>query len=202
MAVDVQRVILNAIDLLRSCIMNTLKNILLRATVLLGISLCGCSKPSASMTTELKYYPADNMDGLISRKDITLDKKVSVDGNDSLRITVSEPTTIRLYETGDLNVENVIIIYKAQLRTHNLDGKAHLEMLCQFPDRGEFFSRNLQSPISGTQKWSRKETPFILGDGENPNNIRLNLLIDGKGTVWIDDIHLISIPAPSGMSKT
>jgi len=30
--------------------------------------------------------------------------------------------------------------------------------------------------------------------GENPDNVTLNLVINGKGTVWIDDIHLIKAP--------
>jgi hypothetical protein len=35
-----------------------------------------------------------------------------------------------------------------------------------------------------------QETPFFLKKGENPNNVKLNLVIDGKGMVWIDDIRL------------
>ena len=63
-----------------------------------------------------------------------------------------------------------------------------------FGDKGEFFSRGLQSPLSGTTDWSTGETPFFLKKGENPDNVKLNLVIDGKGTVWIDDIHLFKGP--------
>jgi hypothetical protein len=37
-------------------------------------------------------------------------------------------------------------------------------------------------------------TPFFLKKGENPENVKLNLVVDGVGTVWIDDIQLIRGP--------
>jgi len=40
----------------------------------------------------------------------------------------------------------------------------------------------------------RGETPFFFKKGENPDNIKLNLIIKGKGTVWIDDIRLLKGP--------
>jgi hypothetical protein len=48
------------------------------------------------------------------------------------------------------------------------------------------------SPLTGTTDWTTAETPFLLKRGENPDNVKLNLVIDGKGTVWIDDIRLMN----------
>ena len=62
------------------------------------------------------------------------------------------------------------------------------------PGRGEYFSRDLGSPLTGTVDWSAEETPFFLKKGENPDNIKLNLVVEGKGTVWIDDIRLLRAP--------
>jgi hypothetical protein len=42
--------------------------------------------------------------------------------------------------------------------------------------------------------WVTQETPFFLKPGENPDNVKLNLVIEGKGTVWIDDISLVKGP--------
>ncbi len=47
---------------------------------------------------------------------------------------------------------------------------------------------------TGTTNWTTMETPFFLKKGENPDNIKLNLVIKGKGTVWIDDIRLLKAP--------
>jgi hypothetical protein len=143
---------------------------------------------------ELKHYPIESLEGLITRADVVIDKDITSDGNGSLRITADQPTTIRLYETGDIDAENVRLTYQAKVRTRDIQGKVYLEMWCQFTGRGEFFSRDLSSPLSGTTDWSAEETPFFLKKGENPDNVKINLVIDGRGTVWIDDVHLFKGP--------
>ena len=45
-----------------------------------------------------------------------------------------------------------------------------------------------------TTDWSTQQTPFALKQGENPTHYKLNLVIEGKGTVWIDDISLLKTP--------
>jgi len=153
----------------------------------------GCAKPSRTVM-EVKHYPMENLEGLISRTAGVIDKEITSDGNGSLRITANQPTTIQLYETGDIDVENARLTYQAKVRTEGIQGKVYLEMWCQFTGKGEFFSRDLSSPLSGTTDWSTEETPFFLKKGENPDNVKLNLVIEGKGTVWIDDVHLFKGP--------
>ena len=149
----------------------------------------GCSQPSKQVV-ELKQFPIDSMEGIITRSSVEIDRDISSDGNGSLRITSTKPVVIRLFETGDIDVENARLIYQARLRTENVEGQVYLEMWCHFPGKGEFFSRGLQTPLTGTIEWTTEETPFFLKKGENPDNVKLNLVIDGKGTAWIDDIRL------------
>jgi len=75
------------------------------------------------------------------------------------------------------------------------EGKAYLRnVVSGFPGRGEFFSRGLDTPLTGTTDWVTEETHFFLKMGENPDEVKLNLVIDGTGTVWIDDIRLLRGP--------
>jgi hypothetical protein len=48
--------------------------------------------------------------------------------------------------------------------------------------------------MSGTNGWTSVETPFFLKKGEKPDNVKLNVVVDGTGTVWIDDIKLMKGP--------
>ena len=165
------------------------------ATKLLLILICsalapGCSNPS-NETVELRHYAVTEMHDVITRNGVELDTDISSDGGGSLRIAANQPTTVRLFETGELDVENARLSYQAKLRTENVQGKVYLEMWCHFPGKGEFFSRALDTAISGTVEWASQETPFFLKSGENPDNVRLNLVIEGSGTVWIDDIRLL-----------
>lgn len=152
-----------------------------------------CSKPSQQVM-ELKRFPLDSLEGILTQSGVEFDKQVSSDGNGSLRVTAAQPAVVRLFETGDMDVENGRLIYQARLRTQNMQGQVYLEMWCRFPGKGEFFSRGLQTPLTGTTEWTTEETPFFLNKGENPDNVKLNLVIDGKGTAWIDDIRLVKGP--------
>jgi hypothetical protein len=167
-----------------------IKNVAMFMCSLIIFGLPSCSK-STSQVVELKSFPVDNMKGIISQSGVRIDKTVSSDGKGSLRITVSEPTVVRLYEVRDLDIENARLIYQAKVRTEGVEGQVYLEMWCHFPGRGEFFSRGLQNTLTGTNQWVMMETPFFLKKGESPDYVRLNLVINGKGTAWIDDIRLL-----------
>ena len=155
----------------------------------------GCTS-NKNDVVQIKHYPLDSTEGIITRSNISLDKNISSDRNGSLRIATSEPVTIRLFELGDIDVENARLTYRAQLRTEDVKGQAYLEMWCRFPGKGEFFSRGLHSPLSGSTEWTSQEIPFFLKKGENPDDIKLNLVINGTGTVWIDDIRMLKGPLP------
>ena len=157
------------------------------------IFLVACSKPSQEVT-ELKHFPLNTMEGIITRSGVEIDKDISIDGAGSLKIVAAEPTTVYLFEVKDIDIENARLIYQARVRTENVEGQVYLEMWCHFPGTGEFFSRGLQSPLKGTTEWTTVETPFFLQKDQNPDYVKLNLVIDGKGTAWIDDIHLMKGP--------
>jgi hypothetical protein len=161
--------------------------------VMLTSVLVGCSKASKEVI-ELKRFPVDTMEGIITQSGVEIDKGISSDGNGSLKIIATGPTVVRLFELGDIDIENARLIYQAKVRTEGIEGKVYLEMWCHFPGKGEFFSRGLQTPLTGTTNWTTEETPFFLKKGENPDNVKLNLVINGKGTAWIDDIRLLKGP--------
>lgn len=164
--------------------------LILCVIVLATLSVTGCTKQDATVA-ELRSYPVDSAAAVLARSDITGDGEITSDGNGSLRFTADGPTTYRLYETGDIDVEDARLIYRAKLRTEDVEGSVYLEMWCHFQGRGEFFSRALHAPLSGSVDWTTQETPFFLKKGENPDNVKLNLVIDGKGTAWIDDVKLV-----------
>jgi len=166
---------------------------LFRLITVLIILLIGC-KPDSQHNIELiKYYPIDSYN-ILSKSETSFDENNSSDGNGSIRIEANSSKQIRLYETGDFDIENCRITYQAKLKSEDLIGQAYLEMWCVFEGKGEYFSKSLQFPISGTTEWSSQETPFFLKKGENPTNIKLNVVIEGKGTLWVDQIKLLKGP--------
>jgi hypothetical protein len=173
--------------------MNTQRKLFAAFVFIMAVLAAACSQ-GPGQPEEIGRFPIDDMEGLITRSGVQIDKEITSDGSGSLLVTANEPVTVKLYETGDINLEDAQLIYRARLRTEDVAGQVYLEMWCSFPGMGEFFSRALQSPLSGTMDWSTQETPFFLQKGQNPDNVKMNLVIDGKGKVWIDDIRLLMAP--------
>jgi hypothetical protein len=162
-------------------------------TELAALVLAAGLATSASVT-EIRRFSLDNLKDLITQSSVELDKENSSDGHGSLRINSTGNSTVRLFEVQNPEIENARLIYQARIKTRELQGKAYLEMWCRFPGKGEFFSRALDRPYSGSNEWSSTETPFFLQKGQKPDLVRLNLVVEGAGTVWIDDVRLLKVP--------
>lgn len=132
----------------------------------------------------------DSAAAVISRSETALDTAVSRDGKGSIRVDAAAPITVRIAEVQPEQAEDAVLLYRASLRSELLEGQAYLEMWCSIPGMGEFFSRALHAPISGSTEWVRQETPFFLESGQRAQTVKLNLVVAGKGKVWIDDVSL------------
>ena len=108
----------------------------------------------------------------------------------------AESRTIPLFELPNPGVEDCIVIYRAQLKTEGLKGRAYLEMWCRIPGSGEFFSRGLDHVAMGSTDWASYETLAFLKKGEKPDLLRLNLVVEGAGRVGIRNVELQKIAQP------
>ena len=158
---------------------------------------CTSSQSSQVPPVELKHFALNSVEDVRATTGVSFDRQTSSDGKGSLRVDAEEPMIVPLFEVTDVSIENATLIYQASLQSQKLDGKAFLEMWVRLPGKGEFFSRGLDRPITGTTSWMTIATPFFLQAGQKPDLIRLNLVVQGKGRVWIDDIHLMRAPLPS-----
>lgn len=119
---------------------------------------------------------------------IQADRDEKTEGRASLRITTRWPTTVCLGEVTGLEMDPVKLLYRAMAKSA-LKGTAFLEMWVHFKD-GRYFSRGLNKPVKNRSDWTSLETPFVLKKGQVPEKITLNVVINGTGTVWVDDVVL------------
>lgn len=176
--------------------MKTSHRVALVALLAVLALVAGCSGKKAEPPSDEAAFPADNLDGVVSSDLVVFDPAVSADGKGSLKITVEQPTTIRLYEVPLPKVENSTMTYKAKVKTQDFGGDAYLQMLVHFPSGGEMEAQNYNKATGGTTDWVAMEVPFSVRKGQKPDVVRLNLILNGAGTVWVDDVHLHKIPQP------
>jgi len=121
--------------------------------------------------------------------------ELTVTEDNAWAVSCTTTQTFRLFEVPNPGVENCTVMYRAKLKSEGLVGRAYLEMWCQFTGQGEAFSRGVNSTISGSSDWATCQTPFFLKAGEKPDLIRLNLVVEGQGKVFIKDVELTASPS-------
>ena len=157
-----------------------------------GLALAACDIGPAKLADMALY--ADGIDSARSvapQPGASFDPDNSADGRGSLRIDASgERTVVQLADVPIEAPELPRLAYRAKLRGENITGRAYLEMWVTVKDKGEFFSRALHSQLSGTSDWSTHEAPFFLEAGQLPTRAKLNVVVEGTGTVWVDGVTL------------
>ncbi len=145
-------------------------------------------------------FPISNIEEIITQSGVILDREISSDGNGSLMISTKEPVTAELFDLDNIDFGNKRLTYKAQMRSDNLiatqdmRGISYIELIAEFPDGEELISRGPRVPISGTTEWRPAETILYLDKGTAPKRVKLNLIVEGEGTVWLDNVVLEAIP--------
>ncbi len=147
-------------------------------------SLFGAPQPAGPPQTIRRFQTSDH----------TLSQGVITVAQDGWAVDAKEEQTVRLFEVPDPQAERCLVTYRAQLKTEGLTGRAFLEMWCRLPGRGEFFSKGLNQVAKGTTDWASHEVPFYLKKGQRPDLIKLNLVVEGRGRIWLKDVQLLKTP--------
>jgi len=156
-------------------------------------------KSLAQEETELTF-PISNIKEIITQSGVEIDNEISSDGNGSLIINTKEPITAELFELDGIDFGNKRLTYKAQIRSDDLVGAqemrgiSYIELIAQFSNGEELISRGPRVPISGTTEWRPAETVLYIDKGDTPERVKLNLIVEGEGKVWLDSVVLEAIP--------
>ncbi len=170
----------------------------------LGLAVFFVAAIDAASAQSLKRIPLDNHTTLGTT--VTTDTSFRTEGGASIRVTTRWPTVINIAEMTRIAANGGTLIFQAKLRSRALDGNAYLELWSHFADGSRYVARGVDSAVTGSVGWTRVRTVFHLEPGQRPSAVTLNLVINGTGTVWIDEARLLTRPsiaavAPYGFSR-
>jgi len=138
--------------------------------------------------------PMKRLESFAGRTD-TISTDIVTAEPDALRIDATGKKVVaRLFEYPIPASDQCMLTYRAEFKTDGVEGKTYLEMWCRLPGMGEFFSRGLHNAVSGTNEWSTIEIPFYLKRGQTPDLLKLNVVVEGPGTVWVKNIEIHRTP--------
>ncbi len=126
--------------------------------------------------------------------DPTITKETIWVEGDVWRVNTDSDQTVRLFAIPDPDVEQCTLTYRAQMKTEAVNGRTYLEMWCRFPGGGEFFSKGFNNALKGTNDWTSCEIPFYLKKGQKPDLLKLNLVVEGKGSVLLRNVRVLYTP--------
>ena len=172
--------------------------------LVLAVALHGCGEPGGPDTAargpvreaaEIAHYPL-SADAVPAGADAVFDRGVSQDGGGSLRVvTGEEGGRLRLYRVDDLGPIEGSLLYTGFLRSEDLTGAAFFELWCHPAEGNPSFVRGVARRVAGTSDWKPQELGFSHPDTcKKPASVELNVVIQGAGTVWIDDLRLWDVP--------
>ena len=92
---------------------------------------------------------------------------------------------------------------RGEVRYEDVSGNGYLEMWSLFPDGGQYFSRTLgevpgdpMARLTGTSDWRPFVLPFnATGASAPPRGLAINVVLPGRGTVYLTNLQLFQIPS-------
>lgn len=159
------------------------KTMILLTVAWVSLALTGAAAAGTRELTRLALDDAASI-GLTIRTDTA----TKAEGKASVRIETAWPTTVCLGEVAGVDIDNAQLFYRARVKAQ-LEGEAYLEMWVHLGG-GQYFSRGLNDTVKGQTDWKTIQTLFNFEKGQKPDKVTLNLVINGHGTVWVDDVVL------------
>ena len=149
--------------------------------------------------TPIAAWSVDDMSGMtsdVARAGGVIDHNVSYDGNGSLRLDLTTPQLVNLYKVWgneeDLSFRQ--LLYEAKVKTEHASGPVFLVMQAGVSGApgGGMPVIGLDKSISGTNDWTTLQ--IWAGNGGNVVHFGTTLQIEirGTGTIWVDDVKLLS----------
>jgi len=113
----------------------------------------------------------------------------------------STPATITILTIENPQITAPIYALEGLVRYQGVEGNGYLELWNHFPGGARYYTRTAAKSgpmqyLSGSSKWRRFVLPFYQPNGgEHPRMLELNIVLPGRGTVWIGPLRLMQYAA-------
>ena len=164
------------------------------SSILIGVLLLGSAASLAD--NEIIEFPINSSQDIVSSGSVRIDPE----SENALLVNSDGKREIELFDIEGSGLGDKKLTYSAVMRTKDLtatddtSGIAYLELTVLFPDGEELVARGPRVPLSGTTKWRSAETALYVDKGGDPQNVSLDLIVDGAGKVWVQDVRLSTRP--------
>jgi hypothetical protein len=122
-----------------------------------------------------------------------------------IEVTPGEAAATKVIEDKDPKAPSHLYILVGKVKYEDVDETAYLEMWSHFDD-AMYFSRTLgedkgpMQKIVGTSNWRDIALPFRSKPGMLPDKLVVNVVLPGKGKIWLTELRLKELQEADLMS--
>ena len=161
-----------------------LSNLFLMITVLFVAVSCNKTVDNDKKIKEIKNIS-------VMDYNIVTGKYVDYDNNGIVSIKPGAPKRLKIYETKSILLNNGnMLLYQLDIKTEGLNGKVYPQIsgvINGITKVSDSYSEN----ITGTSDWKTITAPLLVLNSKSVNNLILNLIIEGKGNIWVKNIKIL-----------
>jgi len=118
--------------------------------------------------------------------------------NDNWRIDSAENQTVRLFDLQHPEVEQCLLTYLSSRDQEREPERPRISGDVVPPARSRrVLFEGQQQAVSSTTDWAAYEIPFYLRKNQRPDLIKLNIAVEGTGTVWLRNVEILKTPLSS-----
>jgi hypothetical protein len=120
---------------------------------------------------------------------ISVDKDTTADGNGSLKVEAAHGALVTIADQKNLSVSKDNTLWcTLKVKCAGVRQRAHLEMWCEVADGKRAFSKGLDQLLIGDSDWREIRLPMMVNGDFTVSRALVNVVIEGPGTVWVDQI--------------
>lgn len=169
-------------------------NIIVLSLTLLFLIFNGCKKVEPLVF----IFNANSLNRVISRHNLIMDNEISYDGLGSIRVESEDSVTAYLFVLRDIPLKRANLKWEAYCKSEDLVGKAFMEIGVQiyskYGKKYDTFIHRGDEFISKTTNWEKLKIEFLNTENRTISTVQLNLIVKGRGKVWIDQVKFTAIP--------
>ncbi len=170
------------------------RSVLVLAAVAVCVVWAGCSK-KVEPPKEIQFFNCDTLDGVLTEGSAVVDTQDPAEGTGSLKIAAAQPVTLPLFEI-KLPGDGAKFTLQYKMKVKDFSGDAYGTMEVNYASGGKQSLNNYQSALGATSVWQQRELIYTVQRGQKVSSIVFSVILNGSGTVWVDDVHLIRAPLP------
>lgn len=122
--------------------------------------------------------------------------EVQPDGTLKIESTDDQGTTVAIAELKEPGITALRYAITGKVKYENVEAESFVEMWNYFPNGGSYFSRTAgktgpMKSIEGTSDWRSFSLTFFSEEGTgSPDRLEVNLVLGGRGTVYLSPVQL------------